>query len=107
MGLSADEFRRLALAMPGATEHSHQKRPDFRVGKRIFATLGYPDANFAMVKLTPDQQARLASAAPAMVSPAAGAWGAKGSTLVSLGHADEATAASALALAWENATGKP
>ena len=30
--------------------------PDFRVKAKIFATLGYPDAGFGMVKLTPEQQ---------------------------------------------------
>jgi hypothetical protein len=33
------DARRLALALPGAVERSHFKRPDFRVGTRIFATL--------------------------------------------------------------------
>jgi len=37
---------------------------DFRVGKRIFATLGYPDGPFGMVKLTPTQQAAFVKSAP-------------------------------------------
>jgi hypothetical protein len=36
--------------MPGAIEASHMGHPDFRVGKKVFATLGYPDAAFAMVE---------------------------------------------------------
>jgi hypothetical protein len=37
--LSADDARRLALALPGATEQDHHGRPSFRVKGRIFATL--------------------------------------------------------------------
>ena len=51
--MTPDEFRRLALSMPDAVEHAHMNHPDFRVGKKIFATLGYPDGRSAMVKLKP------------------------------------------------------
>jgi len=37
--LSAEQARRLALALPEATEQDHHGRPSFRVGGRIFATL--------------------------------------------------------------------
>jgi hypothetical protein len=37
--LSADDARRLALALPGAVEQDHHGRPSFRVSRRIFATL--------------------------------------------------------------------
>jgi len=33
----------VALGLPEAVEGSHQGHADFGVGKRIFATLGYPD----------------------------------------------------------------
>jgi hypothetical protein len=45
-------FRRLALALPEAVEQGHMRHPDSRVRGKIFATLGYPDAGWAMVKLT-------------------------------------------------------
>lgn len=38
--MTPDEFRRLALSMPQAVESAHMDHPDFRVGKKIFATLG-------------------------------------------------------------------
>ena len=38
MSVSGDELRRLALALPGATEEDHHGKPSFRVGGRIFAT---------------------------------------------------------------------
>ncbi|MGN6378465.1 MAG: MmcQ/YjbR family DNA-binding protein [Gaiellales bacterium] len=37
--LTADDARRLALALPGAVEQDHHGRPSFRVNSKIFATL--------------------------------------------------------------------
>ena len=39
MGVSPDEARSLALALPEAVEQDHHGRPSFRVGGKIFATL--------------------------------------------------------------------
>ena len=50
------QFRALALGLPGASEGAHMGHSDFRVGGKIFASLGYPDAEWAMVKLTPEMQ---------------------------------------------------
>jgi len=54
--MTAREFRRIALSLPQASEAAHMGHPDFRVGGRIFATLGYPRSGWRMVKLTPEQQ---------------------------------------------------
>ena len=51
--MGPEEFRRLAKSLPEAIEKEHMEHPDFRVGGKIFATLGYPDEHCAMVKLTP------------------------------------------------------
>ena len=37
--MNVEQFRALALALPGATEHDHHGRPSFRVSGRIFATV--------------------------------------------------------------------
>jgi hypothetical protein len=37
--ITADEARRLALALPEAREQDHHGRPSFRVAGKIFATL--------------------------------------------------------------------
>jgi hypothetical protein len=95
-------FRRITLSMPEAVEGSHQGHPDFRVGGKVFATIGYPDARYAMVKLTPAQQAKLVAEAPDMFAPVPGGWGRGGSTNIVLAAADEAAVQSALATAWEN-----
>ena len=39
MSVSAEQARRLALALPEAVEQDHQGKPSFRVGGAIFATL--------------------------------------------------------------------
>ncbi|SRR5579883_176324 len=98
-----DDFRRLALALEGAEERVHMHHPDFRVGGRIFATLGYPDAAWGMVKLNPEQQNDLVHAQPAVFSPVNGAWGRQGCTRVALSAATAAVLGPAIRMAWENA----
>ena len=49
--------------------------PDFRVRGKIFATLGYPDESWGMVKLAPEEQEVLVAAEPAVFVPVKGAWG--------------------------------
>jgi hypothetical protein len=104
--MSSNRFRQIALALPGVIEGSHQGHADFRAGKRIFATLGYPDKEWGMVKLTPVQQSVLVEAEPAMFRPVPGGWGKQGSTHVRLAKADAATLQSALTLAWTNVAPK-
>jgi hypothetical protein len=100
--VTAKDFRRIALSMPEAIEASHMGTPDFRMGKKIFATLGYPDAAFGMVKLTPEQQGVLVAAEPKVFVPVPGGWGRSGYTNVRLKAADAVTLKSALAMAWRN-----
>src|SRR3982074_536464 len=72
--MSASRFRRVALGLPGVIEASHQGHPDFRVGKRIFATLGYPDDDWGMVKLSPAPHAKAAETGTAIFRPVPGGW---------------------------------
>lgn len=81
---NADDFRRIALSFPGAEEKAHMGHPDFRVGGRIFATLHAPETGTGAVMLLPEQQELAMDAEPAAFTPAAGAWGRGGSTLVTL-----------------------
>ncbi len=98
--MNSTEFRRAALALPGAEESAHMGHPDFRVGGRIFATLGYPDARFGTIMLSPDDQELLVRRAPRVFKPAAGAWGRAGSTSVLLRLASRTTVMAALESAW-------
>jgi hypothetical protein len=100
--MSAKRFRSIALALPEVVEGAHQGHADFRMGKRVFATLGYPDDDWGMVKLTPEQQAVLVEAEPAIFRAVPGGWGKHGSTNVRLARADAATMRSALTMAWRN-----
>jgi hypothetical protein len=95
-------FRKLALQLPEAVEGNHMGHADFRVGGRIFATLGYPDAGWAMVKLTPDQQEALCAAQPRTFVPVKGGWGLRGATNVFLRAARAQNLRPALLLAWRN-----
>jgi hypothetical protein len=100
--LSPSQFRRIALSLPGASEGAHMGTADFRVGNKIFATLGNPDAASGVIGLTPDQQALLIETAPKVFSPVPGGWGARGWTRVRLAAADAATLQGALTMAWQN-----
>ena len=100
--MSSNRFRRVALGLPEVIEGAHQGHADFRVGKRIFATLGYPDDDWGMVKLNPEQQSILVEAEPDIFRPVPGGWGKQGNTNVRLARADQATLLSALTLAWTN-----
>ena len=100
--MSSSRFRRAALSLPEAVEGSHLGHADFRVGKRIFASLGYPDDAWGMVKLTPEQQSVLVEAEPDIFRPVPGAWGKQGNTILRLAKADPATLRSALTMAWQN-----
>ena len=97
---TADQFRRIALSFPGAEERAHMAHPDFRVGGKIFATLGSPDAAWGMTGLLPEQQELAIEAEPEAFKPAAGAWGRGGSTLVRLDAVSDEWLERALEWAW-------
>src|SRR5262249_33976352 len=79
------------LKLPGAVEGAHMGHPDFRVGGKVFATLGYPSADWGMVKLTPEQQRAFVESAPKVFVPVKGGWGFKGATNVLLKAASAGT----------------
>jgi hypothetical protein len=99
--MTPNEFRKLALSFPETEERAHMNHPDFRVAGKIFATLGYPNMERGMVKVTPVEQEMLVSTEPAVFSPEAGAWGRKGCTRVNLKTARMTTMRRALAAAWQ------
>jgi len=99
-------FRKLALALPDALEGAHGGHADFRAGGKVFASLGYPDATWAVVKLAPEQQEMLVSSAPEIFVPVKGTWGLRGNTQLRLAAADTTTAKSALTMAWQGVTAK-
>jgi hypothetical protein len=104
--MTANGFRRLALALPEAMESSHMDHPDFRVAKKIFATLGYPADGWAMIKLSPEQQHEFCKAEPDVFVPVKGGWGRRGATNITLKAASKATIVKALEAAWRNTAPK-
>ena len=82
------------------------EHPDFRVAGKIFATLGYPSARWAMVKLMPDQQQDFVRAEPEVFVAVKGAWGRRGATNVRLKAAKKAGLRKALEAAWRNTAPK-
>jgi hypothetical protein len=99
--VDAAAFSRMARALPGAAESCHHGHPDFRRQGRVFATLGYPEDGWGMVKLTREEQARFLASSPGVFVPANGAWGKAGSTMVHLGSAPAPQVRAALQSAWE------
>jgi hypothetical protein len=100
--MTAGRFRSIALSFSGAVESEHMHHPDFRHKGKIFATLGYPEEGWGMVRLTPAQQRKFLKKAPNVFHLAAGAWGKSGSTTVRLALASEPAIKAALAMAFKN-----
>lgn len=103
--MTGDEFRSLALDLPATSEGSHMGHADFRVGGKIFASLG-PNEDWGMVKLTPEQQAAAIKAEPDVFRPASGAWGRSGCTIVTLRKAKVGSIRKAMEAAWRNTAPK-
>lgn len=101
---SAQDLRRIALALDGTTQTPHFDRIAFKVA-RIYATLA-ADRRTANIRLTPDEQALKCATAPEVFSPVANAWGAQGWTTLALPAATLADVEAALELAWAHARPK-
>src|SRR6266699_5789020 len=104
--MTVDDFRKIALSCPEAVESAHMSHPDFRVRGKIFATLGYPDQEWATVKLTPAEQSECIEADPDVFRPVKGAWGRRGNTNVYLSAAKIDIVRQALTAAWRNTAPK-
>jgi hypothetical protein len=87
--MKAEDFRRIALSLPGAEEGSHMGAVDFRVGGRIFATLAAVKQGYGNLMLTPELQKAFVDEQPEMFLPIPGGWGRNGATHVRLGAVSE------------------
>jgi hypothetical protein len=99
--MTAADFRRIALSLPGAEEGSHMGAVDFRVGGRIFATLASVKQGYGNLILTPEMQAEFVEGAPELFLPIHGGWGRMGMTHIRLAEANEETLTGALRAAWQ------
>ena len=99
--MDANDFRRIALSLPGAEESSHMGQPDFRVGGRIFATLASEKQGYGNLMLTLEQQAEFVQELPEVFLPIPGGWGRMGMTHIRLTAASEDVLTGALRTAWK------
>jgi hypothetical protein len=99
--MNAARFRAMALSFPEAVEAAHMGHPDFRVGGKIFATLGYPDQGRGVLVLSPEEQQDLISQHPEMFEPVPGGWGLRGSTQVLLKQITRPVLEVAMRKAWQ------
>jgi len=100
--MTVEEYRRIALAQPEAVEGSHMNHPDFRVRKRIFATIRSVEAGEGVLMLTPQQQKEFVRENPKIFAPVSGGWGLKGATTLHLAKADTKIVNRAMQTAWRN-----
>ena len=105
MVVTADQARKMALSLPEASESSHFDQPDFRVRKKIFATL-HAGRHEAVVKLQPEEQQMLVESEPKVFAPVVGGWGLKGWTVVRLKAASAKTLREAMTRGWRNVAPK-
>lgn len=104
--MTPDQFRRIALGLPEAIESAHMGTPDFRVRKKIFATLGLADVGRCVVKFTLEQQEMFMRVEPEVFAPVDGGWGRKGWSWLYLRDAKAAIVRDALETAWRNVAPK-
>ena len=99
--MTAADFRRIALSLEGAEEGSHMGTQDFRVGGRIFATLGSQAQGYGNLMINLEMQAEFIAGAPEVFLPIAGGWGKMGMTHIRLAATNEDMLTGALRAAWK------
>ena len=92
--------RKAALALPEVEEKSHFDIPDFRVRKKIFATI-HQQKNLVMVKLSPEDQSVFCSYDKEVIYPVPGGWGRRGATFINLKRVKKTMFMDALTMAWK------
>jgi YjbR protein len=98
---TANDLRRMALALEGTTEAPHFDRTAFKVA-RIYVTLS-ADGKTANFKLTPDEQDFKCMMLPEAFSRIPNAWGQQGWTAARLTGLSRADLEAALDMAWRHA----
>src|SRR4030095_6398603 len=88
-GMTATDFKRIALSLEGAEEGSHMGAVDFRVGGGIFATLASVAQGYGNLALTPTEQQVFVEELPEVFVPVAGGGGRVGMTHLGLAEARE------------------
>jgi len=93
--------RQSALSLPEVEEQSHFQIPDFRVKKKIFATL-HEDKHLVMVKLSLVDQSVFCAFDNTIIYPVPGGWGRRGATFINLKKVRRSMLMDALQVAWKH-----
>ena len=80
-GVTFSDFRRIVLSMPETEELNGMGYPNFRTGRKSFATI---EDTMAVIRLTRDQQAAFVVTAPEVFAPDSSGWGRLGNTVIRL-----------------------
>jgi hypothetical protein len=102
---TAQDLRRIALSLEGASEAPHMDRAAFRVA-RIFVTLA-ADEKTANFKFTPDEQEFKCMLAPDAFAAIPNGWGRQGWTTATLSKLKIAELKDALSTAHAHALPTP
>ena len=81
--ITIENFRKLALSFPNATEEPHFEKTSFRVKKKIFATFD-EKKNHAVLKLNEIDQSVFCASSEKIFYPIPNKWGKQGWTIVEL-----------------------
>jgi hypothetical protein len=98
---SVEQVAAIALTLPETAQGRHFDIPDFRVRGKIFCT-ARANEPLAMVKLPQEIQTTVMLRYPDAISPAAGAWGRGGSTLVRVDLVPPEVLADLIVSAWRD-----
>jgi hypothetical protein len=101
---TAEDLRRIALALDGTTDAPHFDRTAFKVA-RTYATLA-ADGLTANFKFSPDEQELKCLTAPDAFAAIPNAWGKQGWTTATLSALTLPELTSALETAWRHALPK-
>jgi len=100
--MTPEAFLTIALALPETSLGRHQSGADIRVAGKIFASPADRPGGTAVIKLSLEQREMLCAAEPHVFRPVEGMGATRGWTRVTVANIDEATATSALWMAWRN-----
>ena len=102
--MTPNAFRAAAASLPAVQSVAVLETEVFKVRGRAFATLNWPEAGWAVVKLRPADQMRLIARSRSLAREP-GPRGKRGVSVVQLAALDEAEAGEVLAAAWSLAYG--
>lgn len=100
-----EEFRKLAMSFPDATEEPHFEKISFRIKKKIFATFDEKN-NQAVLKLNEIDQSVFCASSAKIFYEIPNKWGKQGWTIVELSRVRPEMFEDALIRSYENVVTK-